>query len=73
MDIFYTKKKRIELQKSGSVELYIDINYFTKQIDIVVANSVSEERFLPADFSSALLRYRELCALRKKKKGYIHA
>lgn len=73
MDILYGKKDKVILYRTGSIELYININYFTKQIDLVVADSVSEERFLPADFSSALLRYRELCALRKKKKGHIHA
>lgn len=69
MDILYGKKDKVILYRTGSIELYININYFTKQIDIVVTDSVSEERFLPADFSGALSRYKELCALRKKQRG----
>lgn len=69
MDVFYAKKERVNLHKSGSVELYIDINYFHKQIELVVADATGEERFLPTDFSGALSRYKELCALRKKQRG----
>ena len=60
MGVFYTKKKRISLRRLGSVELYININYFTKQIELVVSDSTGEERFLP----------KELCDLRKKQKGH---
>lgn len=70
MGIFYTKKKRISLRRLGSVELYISINYFTKQIELVVSDSTGEERFLPTDLSGALARYKELCDLRKKQKGH---
>ena len=70
MGVFYTKKKRISLRRLGSVELYININYFTKQIELVVSDSTGEERFLPTDFRGALDRYKELCDLRKKQKGH---
>lgn len=70
MGVFYTKKKRISLRRLGSVELYININYFTKQIELVVSDSTGEERFLPTDFRGALARYKELCDLHKKQKGH---
>ena len=70
MGVFYTKTKRISLRRLGSVELYININYFTKQIELVVSDSTGEERFLPTDFRGALVRYKELCDLRKKQKGH---
>ena len=69
MNVFYAKKERVNLHKSGSVELYIDINYFHKQIELVVADVAGEERFLPTDFGGALSRYKELCALMKKQRG----
>lgn len=72
MDIFYAKKKRIELQKSGSVELYIDINYFNKQLDVVVSDVSGEERFLSSNFGSAISRYKELCFRHRKGDKHIN-
>ena len=73
MDIFYSKKRRINLHRSGSVELYLDINYFRRQIDVVVTDSFGEERFLPTDFGSAISRYKELCQTYKEQKGHRNA
>lgn len=73
MDVLYGKKDRISLYRTGPIELYININYFTKQLDLVVADASGEERFLPTDLASAIARYKELCVLRKKQKGYKYA
>lgn len=69
MDIVYIKKERVSLRRSGSVELYLYVNYFHKQIEVVVADSTGEEVFSPADFGSAMSRYKELCSMRKKKRS----
>lgn len=73
MDILYGKKDKIVLYRTGSIELYINVNYFTKQIDLVVADSTGEERFLPNDLNGAVSKYKELCSLRKKQKGHTYA
>lgn len=73
MDIFYAKRERISLHKSGSVELSINVNYFRTQIDLVVTDGRNEERFLSTEFGSALSRYKEFCALQKKQKGHADA
>ena len=70
MEIFYAKRERISLHKSGSVELFINVNFFRTQIDLVVTDDGREERFLSTEFGRALARYRELCSLQKMKKGY---
>ena len=73
MAIMYAKKDKIRLYKEGSTELYININYFHKQIDIVVSDDYGEERFLPTDLSGALTKYKKLCSLHKKDRGLLDA
>ena len=65
MDIVYIKKERVSLRRSGSVKLYLHVNYFRRQIEVVVADSMGEEVFSPADFGSAMSRYKELCSTHK--------
>lgn len=73
MGIVYIKKERVSLHRSGSVELYLRVNYFHRQIEVVVADSTGEEVFSPSDFGCAMSRYRELCSLHKKKRRHVDA